>query len=134
MNTATLRLPSPPPDDPKTDQNTRQRQAGPKSAGLRYSDIWRCSNGLAPAGTIETPCTRSAGAQASVPVTAVWRQRAAARLHDLGPRPVLEALIAVAAGGDLDDVLADFARLDPDIVHALRGDAFPRNVFAVAGR
>ena len=39
------------------------------------------------------------------------RQRQAPHLHDAGPRPVLEALIAVAAGADLDDVLADFARL-----------------------
>ena len=39
------------------------------------------------------------------------RQRLVAHLHAAGPRPVLEALISVAAGDDLDEVLADFARV-----------------------
>lgn len=52
-------------------------------------------------------------------------QRAAAHLHRLGPRPVLEALIEVANGHDLYRVLANFARLDPDIVSALGGDRMP---------
>ncbi len=34
------------------------------------------------------------------------RQRAAEHLHGLGPRPVLEALVEVEAGADLDSVLA----------------------------
>ena len=52
------------------------------------------------------------------------RQRAAEHLHDLGPRPILEALIEVEAGADLDRVLADFARLDPETVRQLDGDKF----------
>ena len=53
------------------------------------------------------------------------RQRAAKHLHGLGPRPVLEALVEVEAGADLDRVLADFARLDPETVRQLGGDKFP---------
>lgn len=59
------------------------------------------------------------------------RQRQAAHLHLLGPRPVLEALIEVAAGVELDTVLSDYARLDPEVMIALGGDNFPPNIFAV---
>ncbi len=53
------------------------------------------------------------------------RQQAAQHLYSLGPRPVLEALAEVEAGADLDRVLADFARLDPETVRQLGGDKFP---------
>ena len=53
------------------------------------------------------------------------RQRAAEHLHGLGPRPVLEALVEVEAGTDLDSVLADFAQLDRETVRQLGGDQFP---------
>ncbi len=59
------------------------------------------------------------------------RQRQAAHLLSLGPRPVLEALIEVAAGAELDTVLADYARLDREVVIALGGDKFPPSIFAV---
>ena len=52
------------------------------------------------------------------------RQRAAEHLHNLGPRPVLEALVEVEAGADLDHVLADFAQLDIETVRQLDGDKF----------
>ena len=39
------------------------------------------------------------------------RQRQAAHLHSLGPRPTLEAFLEVADGRDLDDVLGRYARL-----------------------
>ncbi len=52
------------------------------------------------------------------------RQRQAEHLHRLGARPVLEALIEVANGRDLDCVLADFGRLDGAIVRALAADRF----------
>jgi hypothetical protein len=39
------------------------------------------------------------------------RQRQVKHLHAAGPRPVLEALLAVAAGAPSDAVLADFARV-----------------------
>ena len=52
------------------------------------------------------------------------RQRRAKHLHGLGPRPVLEALVEVEAGAELDRVLADFARLDPKMVRQLGGDQF----------
>ena len=60
-------------------------------------------------------------------------QRAAAHLHRLGPRPVLEALIEVANGHDLDRVLADFARLDPEVVRTLSGNSWPAAVVEVPG-
>ncbi len=52
------------------------------------------------------------------------RQRAAEHLHDLGPRPVLEALAEVEAGAGLDRVLADFERIDAETVRQLGGDRF----------
>ena len=59
-------------------------------------------------------------------------QRAVAHLHRLGLPLVLEALLDVAAGDDLDDVLADFSRLDASVVRALGGDRFPPSVFSVS--
>ncbi len=56
-------------------------------------------------------------------VANLHRQRQAEHLHRLGARPVLEALVEVADGRDLN--LDAFARLDPDIVNALGGDDFP---------
>ena len=53
------------------------------------------------------------------------RQRQAAHLHSLGPRPTLEEFLQVAAGRDLDDVLEQYARLDLGLVRALGGDRFP---------
>jgi hypothetical protein len=47
------------------------------------------------------------------------RMRLCAHLHSAGPRPVLEALIAVDRGQPLDDVLEDFARIPADIYHAV---------------
>ena len=52
------------------------------------------------------------------------RQRAAEHLHNLGPRPVLEALAEVEAGAELDHVLADFERIDAEMVAGLGGDKF----------
>ena len=39
------------------------------------------------------------------------RKRLCAHLHSAGPRPVLEALLSVEAGHDLDEVLEDFGRI-----------------------
>ena len=47
------------------------------------------------------------------------RMRLCAHLHAAGPRPVLEALIAVDSGQPLDDVLEDFGRIPADIYHAV---------------
>ena len=55
------------------------------------------------------------------------RQRLVAHLHAAGPRPVLEALISVAQGNDLDEVLADFARIPVDIYRRLGADELPIN-------
>jgi hypothetical protein len=42
-----------------------------------------------------------------------------AHLHAAGPRPVLEALIAVDSGQPLDEVLEEFGRIPVDIYHAV---------------
>ena len=74
-----------------------------------------------------TPTPKGSGAR-------LVRQRAAERLHRLGPRPVLEALIEVADGADLDALLVRYARLPPAAVRAFGGDRFPAPaVFAVRG-
>ena len=68
---------------------------------------------------------RPIGEIAAKIVADLRRQRAAEHLYALGPRPVLEALLEVEAGAGLDRVLADFGRLDPEIVRQLGGDKFP---------
>ncbi len=47
------------------------------------------------------------------------RMRLCKHLHAAGPRPVLEALIAVDSGQPLDDVLEEFGRIPVDIYHAV---------------
>ena len=74
---------------------------------------------------------RQIGDVAAVVVADLKRQRQVARLLSLGPRPVLEAPVEVEAGADLDHVLADYARLDLEVVTALGGDKFPPSIFAV---
>lgn len=51
---------------------------------------------------------------------------AKADLYAAGPRPVLEALIAVQGGADLDDVLADFARVPVSTYHAIGANQLNR--------
>ena len=53
------------------------------------------------------------------------RQRLVAHLHDAGPRPVLEALISVAHGNDLDQVLADFGRVAVAAYRAVGASELP---------
>lgn len=47
------------------------------------------------------------------------RLRQAARIAKGGGRVVVECLIDVASGRDLDETLEDFARLDPATYHAV---------------
>jgi hypothetical protein len=53
------------------------------------------------------------------------RQHLTKHLIECGPRPVLEALLAVDAGQDIDTVLEDFARLQPAIYNAVEADVLP---------
>jgi hypothetical protein len=53
------------------------------------------------------------------------RIRLARHLHSAGPRPVLEALLDVEKGRDLDATLEDFARVPPETYHAVGADDFP---------
>jgi len=47
------------------------------------------------------------------------RRRLVRHVHRSGARPVLEALLAVADGGDLDDVLAEFGRIPAEVYRLL---------------
>ena len=61
------------------------------------------------------------------------RQRQVRHLHACGVRPVLECLIDVAAGRDLDEALTDFARLPVATYHAVGGDEFPPLLAVIEG-
>ena len=50
------------------------------------------------------------------------RQRLVAHLHASGPLPVLECLLAVASGQDLDHALEDFERNPADVYRAIGAD------------
>ena len=60
------------------------------------------------------------------------RIRLAAHLHAAGPRPILEALLAVDSGQPLDDVLEDFARIPADTYRAVGASHFTKP-FLVTG-
>jgi hypothetical protein len=63
------------------------------------------------------------------------RQHLVKHLARCGDRSVLEALLAVEAGQDLDEVLEDFARLDPKIFEAIGADIMPiDSLYLVRGR
>jgi hypothetical protein len=47
---------------------------------------------------------------------------------------VLEALIAVESGESLDEVLADFGRLSPELYRATGADEFPHFHIVKGGR
>jgi hypothetical protein len=52
------------------------------------------------------------------------RRRLCEHLHAAGPRPILEAMIAVEAGQPLDLVLEDFCRIPADIYHRVGASHF----------
>ena len=53
------------------------------------------------------------------------RQRQVAHIYAAGPRPVFEALLDVAAGKPLDDVLEDFGRLAVSTYRMMGADELP---------
>lgn len=55
----------------------------------------------------------------------------AARLHDLGPKPLFHFLDEVERGADLRSHLERYAALPGAFVRALGGDHFPPNVYIV---
>ena len=61
------------------------------------------------------------------------RQRLVSHLHAAGPRPVLEALLEVAAGADLDRTLERFARVPVATYHALGADQLPAGAHSSRG-
>ena len=54
------------------------------------------------------------------------RRRLSKLLHEAGPRPVHEALIAVENGQLLDDVLEDFARIPSSVYRIVGASSFAR--------
>jgi hypothetical protein len=54
------------------------------------------------------------------------RQRLCKHLHAAGPRPVLEALLAVDSGQPLDDVLEAYVRIPSSFFHILGASSFAR--------
>ena len=56
----------------------------------------------------------------------IVRQRLATKVHELGPRPMLELLQEVESGVDLDRALERYATGDPATFRALGADTFPR--------
>ena len=109
------------------------RTAAPKGGGANGDrGTTRPSFSTSSDAAPQAPCRRLGVICADI-VTNLRRQRLAERLHRLGPRPVLEALAEVEAGKPLDTVLAEYARLDPDIVNALHGDDFPPSPLYVLG-
>jgi hypothetical protein len=59
------------------------------------------------------------------------RQRLVLHLHQAGPRVVLEAMLELEQGHDLDDVLEDFGRLTVETYHAVGADILPIQRIAV---
>jgi hypothetical protein len=55
----------------------------------------------------------------------IRRVRLARHLHAAGPRPVLEALLDVADGRDLDETLQDFGRVSVETYRSVDADDFP---------
>ena len=53
------------------------------------------------------------------------RQRGVAHLVASGPRPVLEALLEVAAGKPLDSVLRRYSKLPVSVYRAMGADIMP---------
>jgi hypothetical protein len=53
------------------------------------------------------------------------RQHLIAHLYAAGPRPVLEAMLELEAGKDLDDVLAAYGRIPVATYHALGANRLP---------
>ena len=56
------------------------------------------------------------------------RQYFSAHIHAAGPRPVLEALIAVHEGASLDEVLEDFARIPAEAYHLMGASHFQEQI------
>jgi hypothetical protein len=48
-----------------------------------------------------------------------------------GPRPTLEAMIAIHEGADIDEVLEDFRRIPPEIYHMTGASNFPEPLLII---
>ena len=69
--------------------------------------------GLPPQGLEKS---REANSQMLDTKRSARRQHLCGRLHAAGPRPVMEALLAVHAGQPLDGVLEDFGRIPAESI------------------
>src|SRR5262245_55974886 len=59
------------------------------------------------------------------------RQHLAGRLHACGPRPVLEAMLELEAGADLDHLLERYTRIPAGIYRAFGADVLAIDTMAV---
>jgi hypothetical protein len=62
------------------------------------------------------------------------RQHLARHLHVCGPRPVLEALLAIEGGQSLDTVLEEFGRLPAELFEAIGADRLPMDGLLIISR
>jgi hypothetical protein len=53
------------------------------------------------------------------------RQYLVLHLHRAGPRPLLELLLEIEGGGDLDATLERYAAIPTEVYHALGADQLP---------
>jgi hypothetical protein len=61
-------------------------------------------------------------------------QYLAARLHELGPKPLFHFLDELEHGADLRESLETYAALPADLIAAYQGDKFMPPAFAIGGR
>jgi hypothetical protein len=61
------------------------------------------------------------------------RRRLCKHLHAAGPRPVLEALLAVDSGQPLDDVLEEYVRIPSSFFSILGASSFARIRAVITG-
>jgi hypothetical protein len=63
--------------------------------------------------------------------TAVRLRQLTSRLHRLGPRPTYEFLAEVVQGAPLIERFERYAKLDPEMVHALGADTLPPTIIRI---
>ena len=88
-------------------------------------------------GNSDSAYNRSAASPQDAASARLRRQRLVAVIVGLGERCVYELFAELdrdhGLGGDLDDRLERYARLDPTILHAVGGDRFPTSPIRIIG-
>ena len=92
----------------------------PEEVSTRGDPPPRKANGPLPGADANSKCSEAVDNKRSPK-----RQALIAHLYAAGPRPVLEAMLELEAGKDLDQVLADFARIPASTYHAIGASELP---------